>query len=312
EAEQAGYTVVDASAVLATHLTEIIRRHAADLLGRQETKALLDQIKQDYPAVVDELLPELLSVGEIQRVLQNLLAEGVPIRNLVVILETLADAARVHRDIDVLTEAVRTGLAPQISQLYADEDGVLPVLTLNPALEEELREAVGDDGTLAWAPARVQLFIEQLAAAWEAGMARGRPPVLLCPPPLRRAVRQITARSLPRLAVLSYDELDKTGEGRAGGVGAWSQANEALRRGHHAAGGGHGQGRLRRRRGHPAHQAVPARGTFRPVRRAPGGSHRGGGAGRPPHVPHQGAARGGAAVAGPGDDGRRAADAAGG
>ena len=94
EAEQAGYTVVDASAVLATHLTEIIRRHAADLLGRQETKALLDQIKQDYPAVVDELLPELLSVGEIQRVLQNLLAEGVPIRNLVVILETLADAAR--------------------------------------------------------------------------------------------------------------------------------------------------------------------------------------------------------------------------
>src|SRR5690606_21197705 len=136
-----------------------------------------------------------------------LLAEGVPIRNLVVILETLADAARVHRDIDVLTEAVRTGLAPQISQLYADEDGVLPVLTLNPALEEELREAVGDDGTLAWAPARVQLFIEQLAAAWEAGMARGRPPVLLCPPPLRRAVRQITARSLPRLAVLSYDEV---------------------------------------------------------------------------------------------------------
>lgn len=225
EAEQAGYTVVDASAVLATHLTEIIRRHAADLLGRQETKALLDQIKQDYPAVVDELLPELLSVGEIQRVLQNLLAEGVPIRNLVVILETLADAARVHRDIDVLTEAVRTGLAPQISQLYADEDGVLPVLTLNPALEEELREAVGDDGTLAWAPARVQLFIEQLAAAWEAGMARGRPPVLLCPPPLRRAVRQITARSLPRLAVLSYDEVAHTVEVRAVGMVSLSHAN---------------------------------------------------------------------------------------
>ncbi len=217
--------MVDASAVLATHLTELIRRHAADLLGRQETQSLLDQIKQEYPAVVDELLPELLSVGEIQRVLQNLLAEGIPIRNLVVILETLADAARVHRDVDLLTEAVRTGLAPQISQLYSDEEGVLPVLTLNPALEEELREAVGEDGVFAWAPARVQRFIDELASAWEAGMARGRPPVLLCPPPLRRPLRQVTARALPRLAVVSYDEVAHTVEVRAVGMVSLSHAN---------------------------------------------------------------------------------------
>lgn len=225
EAEQAGYTVVDSSAVLATHLTEIIRRHASDLLGRQETQSLLDQIKQEYPAVVDELVPELLSVGEVQRVLQNLLAEGIPIRNLVVILETLADGARLHRDVDVLTEAVRTGLAPQISQMYSDEEGVLPVLTLNPELEEELREAVGDDGIFAWAPARVQLFIEQLAAAWESGMARGRPPVLLCPPGLRRPLRQVTMRALPRLAVLSYDEVAQTVEVRAVGMVSLSHAN---------------------------------------------------------------------------------------
>jgi len=224
-AEQAGYTVVDTSAVLATHLTEIIRRHAAQLLGRQETKQLLDQIKQEYPAVVDELVPELLSVGEIHRVLQNLLAEGVPIRNLVVILETLADAARVHRDIDSLTEAVRVGLAPQISQMYADENGVLHVLTLNPALEEELREALGTDGVLAWAPSRVQQFIERLAAAWEAGMARGRAPVLLCPPALRRPIRQITMRALPRLPVLSYNEVAPTVEVRAVGMVSLNHAN---------------------------------------------------------------------------------------
>lgn len=225
EAEQAGYTVVDSSAVLATHLTEIIRRHASDLLGRQETQSLLDQIKQEYPAVVDELVPELLSVGEIQRVLQGLLAEGIPIRNLVVILETLADAARIHRDVDLLIEAVRTGLAPQISQMYADEEGVVPVLTLNPELEEELREAVGDDGVFAWGPARVQLFIERLAAAWESGMARGRPPVLLCPPALRRPLRQVTMRALPRLAVLSYDEVAQTVEVRAVGMVSLSHAN---------------------------------------------------------------------------------------
>lgn len=224
-AEQAGYTVVDTSAVLATHLTEIIRRHAAELLGRQETKQLLDQIKQEYPAVVDELVPELLSVGEIHRVLQNLLAEGIPVRNLVVILESLADAARIHRDLDSLTEAVRVGLAPQISQMYADENGVLHVLTLNPALEEELREAVGADGVLAWAPSRVQQFIERLATAWESGMARGRAPVLLCPPALRRPLRQITMRALPRLPVLSYSEVAQTVEVRAVGMVSLNHAS---------------------------------------------------------------------------------------
>lgn len=224
-AEQAGYTVVDGSAVLATHLTEIIRTHASDLLGRQETQSLLEHIKKEYPAVVEELLPELLSVGELQRVLQNLLAEGIPIRNLVVILETLADAARLHRDVDVLTEAVRSGLAPQISQLFADEHGVLPVLTLNPALEEELREAVGDDGMLAWAPDRVQRFVERLASAWEAGMARGRPPVLLCPPALRRVLRQVVERQLPRLAVLSYAEVSRAVEVRAVGMVSLNDAD---------------------------------------------------------------------------------------
>ncbi|HEY8416781.1 MAG TPA: flagellar biosynthesis protein FlhA [Limnochordales bacterium] len=217
-AEQAGYTVVDASAVLATHLTEIIRRHAADLLGRQETRTLLDKVKEEFPAVVEELVPELLSVGEVQRVLQNLLREGVPIRNLVVILEVLADAARTSRDVAFLTEAVREGLAAQICQLYTAEGGVLSALTLDPALEEELRGALQDGQTLAWAPQRAQLFLDRLARAYEAAVARGHNPVLLCPPALRRHVRQLTMRPLPRLPVLAYSEIAAGVEVRAVGM----------------------------------------------------------------------------------------------
>ncbi len=217
-AEQAGYTVVDASAVLATHLTEIIRRHAADLLGRQETRTLLDKVKEEFPAVVEELVPELLSVGEVQRVLQGLLREGVPIRNLVVILEVLTDAARQTRDVAVLTEAVREGLAAQITQLYTTESGVLAALTLDPALEEELREAMPDGQSLAWAPQRAQLFLDSLARAFEAAAAHGHQPVLLCPPALRRSLKQLTSRSMPRLAVMAYNEVAAGVEVRAVGM----------------------------------------------------------------------------------------------
>lgn len=225
-AEQAGYTVVDASAVLATHVTEIVRSNAADLLGRQETQTLLDQIKEEYPAVVGDLVPELLSVGEVQRVLQSLLREGIPIRNLVVILEMLGDAARTHRDISLLTEAVRSGLGPQISQLYADDEGVLSVLTLDPQLEEEFREATGEDGNLAgWSPMRVQEFLENLAKTWESAMARGQVPVLLCPTPLRWPLRQLTERQLPRLPVVSYDEVAPGVEVRAVGLVSLNDAD---------------------------------------------------------------------------------------
>lgn len=218
-AEQAGYTVVDASAVLATHLTEIIRAHAADLLGRQETQTLLDKVKEDYAAVVEELVPDLLSTGEVQRVLQNLLREGIPIRNLVVILEVLADGARVQRDVDELTELVRVALAPQLTQMYSGTEGSLSVLTLDAHVEEELRQAIGDDGHgLGWDPRRVQLFLERVAGAWEGAMTKGLQPVLLCPPPLRRVLRQLTMRTMPRLPVLSYDEVAASAEVHAAGM----------------------------------------------------------------------------------------------
>ncbi|MBV8150441.1 MAG: flagellar biosynthesis protein FlhA, partial [Candidatus Eremiobacteraeota bacterium] len=146
DAEMAGYTVIDPTSVIATHLTEVIKAHAPDLLGRQETSSLLDNVKQHYPVVIEELIPNLLTVGEVQRVLQNLLRERIPVRNLLLILESLADAARQSKDIDFLTERVRTALARHTCAEYA-EDGLLSVITVDPRLETLLAEAVrrGED-----------------------------------------------------------------------------------------------------------------------------------------------------------------------
>ena len=174
QAEWAGYTVVDAPSVLATHLTEIIKSHAHELLGRQEVKTLLDAMRDQYSAVVEERVPDLLTLGEIQKVLQNLLREGVSIRNLVTILETLADNARHTRDPEVLTEQVRQGLARQISSQYA-VDGVIPVITLEPRLEEELLERLEGEGSahLIVEPHRAQALIERWRRCWRKQLPKG-------------------------------------------------------------------------------------------------------------------------------------------
>ncbi|NLN16011.1 MAG: flagellar biosynthesis protein FlhA [Firmicutes bacterium] len=208
QAEWAGYTVVDAPSVLATHLTEIIKSHAHELLGRQEVKTLLDALREQYSAVVEELVPDLLTLGEIQKVLQNLLREGVSIRNLVTILETLADNARHTRDPEVLTEQVRQSLARQISSQYA-VDGVIPVITLEPRLEEELLERLEGEGAthLVLEPHRAQGLIEQLASLLEKAAAQGVQAVCLCSSRLRLPLRKLTERVLPRLTVLAYSEI---------------------------------------------------------------------------------------------------------
>ena len=208
EAEMAGYTVIDPTSVIATHLTELIKSHAPDLLGRQETSALLDNIKSHYPVVVDELVPGLLTVGEVQRVLQNLLRERIPVRNLVLILETLADAARVSKDIDFLTEKVRAALARHISAEYA-ENGLLSVITVDPRLEALLSEAVrrGEDAYALLDPntvARVYTSLtRQIAVAQNAGLQ----PIVLCSPSVRLALKRLTERAAPQLVVLSYSEI---------------------------------------------------------------------------------------------------------
>ncbi|MEW6045940.1 MAG: flagellar biosynthesis protein FlhA [Bacillota bacterium] len=206
QAELLGCTVVDAPSVLATHLSELLRRYSAELLGRQETRALIDHVKTTNAAVVEELIPELSSVGEVQKVLQNLLREGIPIRDLVTILEALADSARETRDIDSLTERVRSAMARHISRLYADEEGVIPVITLAPALEQRLEELAASPAALL-DPGFVQQLVTRLATAQEQAAARGRQAVVLCSPSVRRYLRRLIERSLPRLPVVSYGEI---------------------------------------------------------------------------------------------------------
>ena len=210
EAEMAGYTVVDAPSVVATHLTELLRKHAADLVSRQDVKRLIDELKDDHQALIDDLIPDQLTLGELHRVLQGLLREGVPIRNLVLILETLSDGARLTRDPGELVELVRQGLGRQISHLYSDERGVLPAITLDPAVEEEIAQALeqGERGLeISLSPRRMEILLDQIARAVEQAARQGLHPVILCSPQIRRTVRYITERPLPRIPVMSYREV---------------------------------------------------------------------------------------------------------
>lgn len=210
EAEAAGYTVVDPTSVVATHLSEVIRSYAHELLGRQEVRRLLDQLKRDYPAVVEELVPQVVTVGEVQRVLQNLLREGVAIRDLVTILEAIGDGAATSKNIEYLTGLAREALGRQISAAYQGSDGSLPIITLEPRLEQQLAEALqqNDRGSvLSLEPATGQRLIERIAGWVEKAAVKGERAVLVCSPHLRFALRRFIERSLPHLPVLSYNEI---------------------------------------------------------------------------------------------------------
>lgn len=209
-AEMAGYTVVDPPSVIATHLTEVIKSHAHEILGRQDVKTLIDNIKQNFPAVVDELIPDLLSIGEVQKILANLLKERVSIRDLVSILETLADYARVTKDVDMLTEYVRQALARQISKQYGSQE-TLNVITLDPAVEQLLRDSLQqtEHGSfLALDPQKAQELYQQLQQVVERAGHLGYQPIVLCAPVVRIFFKRLTERFMPNLVVLSYNELD--------------------------------------------------------------------------------------------------------
>ncbi|MGI9859986.1 flagellar biosynthesis protein FlhA [Moorella naiadis] len=210
EVEVAGFTVVDAATVLVTHLTEFIKTHAAELIGRQETRELLDKVKENTPAVVEELVPDLLTVGEVQKVLAGLLQEQVPIRDLVTILEALADAARSSRDLDFLVGAARQALKRTISRQYARE-GKLVALTLHPQLEQKISEAIQptSQGSFpALAPEEVRGLLGQLGQAVEKATLGGGQPVLLCSARVRLPLRRLLQRSFPHLPILAYNELE--------------------------------------------------------------------------------------------------------
>ncbi len=220
-AEIAGYTVVELPAVLATHLTEIIKRHGHDLLTRQDVQNLIDTIKEKQPTVVTELIPSILTVGEVHKVLGNLLRERVPIRDLLVILETLADVAPRNKNTDILTEYVRNALAPQICEIYKDDSGIIPVITLDPNLEAKLEGSMTDgDGAyrLSLSPTDVQRILEAIGKEVDSVKQKGELPLVLCAPTIRGQLKKITESSLRDLIILSYNEIVPGIEVRSSGM----------------------------------------------------------------------------------------------
>ncbi len=209
-AQMSGYSVVDHSTVIATHLTEMIRKHADELLGRQEVQRLLDHFSETYPKVVEELVPNLMSLGAVQKVLQNLLRERISIRDLRTILETLADHAEYSKDTDLLTEYVRQKLGRSITRPYMDPAGELRVITLDHQVEDQISESITrhEQGTyLAMDPGAAQKVISRIGKAMEKVASMNIEPVLLCSPGIRMVLRQMTERFLPDLVVLSHSEV---------------------------------------------------------------------------------------------------------
>ncbi len=211
EAEMLGLTVVDPPSVIATHLTEIFKKHAHELLSRQETQSLIDHLKEQQPALVEELVPKHLSVGVVQKVLANLLREKVSIRNLALIFEALADHASFTQDPDLLTEFARQSLSRQITQQYCPDDGTIRVLTFSPALEKRLADSIHrkETGTqLVLDPGTSQQLLQRISEQIARLAQGGWQPLLLTSPALRPYVRRFLEKWLPDVPVLSYNELE--------------------------------------------------------------------------------------------------------
>ncbi|TBL77744.1 flagellar biosynthesis protein FlhA [Paenibacillus thalictri] len=220
-AELSGYTVVDPPSVVATHLTEVVKKHAYELIGRQETRALIENVKESYPALVDDIIPSVLSVGDIQKVLSKLLKEKISVRDLVTILETLADYGSYTKDPDILTEYVRQALSRQITQQYVATGDTLRVITVGPTLEKKLAESVqqSDQGTyLALDPTSSQIIYQRLSEQVNNLLQSGQQPIVLTSPTIRMYLRQLLDRTMQDIPVLSYSELEPSVEIQSMGV----------------------------------------------------------------------------------------------
>jgi flagellar biosynthesis protein FlhA len=221
QAEMAGATVVDRSSVITTHLAEVVRQNAADLLGREDVGLLVEMVKRTHPVVVEELTPTLLTLGEIQRVLHGLLAENVSIRDLVRIFEALSVRAKTSTDVDGLVEAARTALGSAISHPYVTPDERLHVMTLDPAFEQRLLEAVrqSEGGqVLALDAGTVDALVNGCSGLLTDAERLGLAPVLVCSPQVRAALSRLMRQILPRLPVISYTEVSRTAQIESLGV----------------------------------------------------------------------------------------------
>jgi flagellar biosynthesis protein FlhA len=212
DAEMSGYTVVDLPTVMATHLTEIIRTHAHELLGRQEAAQLVENFKKSHPKVVEELIPDMMTLGSVVRVLQNLLREHISIRDILTIFETLADEASKTKDVDVLTEAVRKAMSRSITSKYSG-DGNIPVMTLSANVEELVSNSLlqTEQGIqLVMDPTTAHHLINEVASAVESHPEIAGQPILLTSPTARRHLSKLITRFIPQLIVLSHSELSST------------------------------------------------------------------------------------------------------
>ena len=228
-AEMAGYNIIEPSAVLATHLTELIRRHAGDILGRQETQKLIDGVKEESPVVVEELLegPQAIGVGKIQKVLQNLLAERISIRNLVVILETLADNASITTEVDALTEFARMSQAATLTRNLIGDDGNLSVILLEPAVEREILGAAKQTSQGAYAaldPNLTRRLVEAVQNQVDEAASLGVHPVIMVNPQIRLLFSRLIRRYQPGVTVLSYSEVTADANIRSIGTVAFENA----------------------------------------------------------------------------------------
>ena len=214
-AEAKEYTVVEPSAVVATHLTEIIRSSAAEVLTRQDVRHLVDTLKEDYPALVDSVIPDVVSLGNLQKVLQSLLKERVPIRDLATIVETVSEYIGATSEPDVLAEYARMALKRQITELYKDKKGRINVFTMDPSLEQKMADTIQNTKQglmMILDPALAEKIIERIKEQIEVMQTGGHIPVCICSPNIRLALRRLVEASLPGLVVVSYNEILPTVE----------------------------------------------------------------------------------------------------
>jgi flagellar biosynthesis protein FlhA len=210
-AELSGYTIVEPSSVLSTHLQEVIRRNADKILSRQDTRKLIENLKKESPAVVEEMTPETLPIGTVQKVLQSLLREGIPVRDLGAILESLIDYSRVTKNVDVLTEYVRHSLSETIARLHKNVNGVIQGMAMDPALEQVLTNALQHQRetgpSLGLSPSMIQSIHESLRVNSERAASMGITPAVLCPATVRPYFYRLIHTSFPTVSVLSFTEL---------------------------------------------------------------------------------------------------------
>lgn len=226
-AELAGYTVVDAASVLVTHLSETVKRYCHEIFSRQDVQTLLDNLKQTHPTVVNELIPAQLSVGQVQRILQNLLAEGISIRNLSTILEKVGDFAHLTKSPDELSEHARRALGAQIVRPYLNESGALKAITLDPRLEQQIGQGLRqtpNEISLVLDPNLARHVIDKLTRYVQQMVASGQQPVLICAPQIRLGFKRFFESAFAELVVIAYPEIPSRIEVQSAGNIEYPQA----------------------------------------------------------------------------------------